>query len=310
MFSNARLLSAVCLAAALPLAGCQFYTTVSSAGDLGVGDVRYPSILLSAPDTEASKSIPVVVSVHGFGATAYETEYAANYLAARGFLISRPNLGKHGSATMEEFTGGTWQDWAGPIADEYKRLKAVGYKNVQFLTVSTGGPIVMELLSRSPGAFLPDEPKRITMVAPLLDSTDKMLGGVGLLQFLGAKGRPTKQTGQRIGRHYSDWPTNSLRQLLDLTEVMKGRLRKTINVSDSTRIQIFQSNGDGTVDPVSAEMWSAGIRGGLVSVYKLDSTFHVPIGNENVVDGKSDYEDKDKALRDRILDQIVAAHKL
>lgn len=309
MRSKTLVRPALALALSLPLAGCQFYTSVSSTGDLGVDNVRFADVLLSGPnpDTEASKSIPVVIAVHGFGATAYETQYTADYLTARGFLVSRPNLGGHGTATLEEFSASTWMQWGAPIAAEYRRLRDAGYDNVQFVTISTGGTVVMELLSRK--QFLPDEPKRISMVAPLLDSTDKMLGGVGLLQFLGAKGRPTKKTGSNFGRFYSDWPAGALRQLLDLTEVMKGRLRSRITISDDTRIQIFQSTRDGTVDPVSAEIWAGGMKGGLVSVYKLDSDRHVPIGVENVVDNKTDFSPQDLALRDRVLYQIATAHK-
>lgn len=297
------------LAASLPLAGCAFYSTVSATGDLGIDNVRVPPILLSkaqAPD-EASKSLPVVITVHGFGATNYETQYAADFLKARGFLVSLPNMGGHGEASLEQFASATWLDWGRPIAEEYNALKALGYRDVQFLTVSTGGPVVMELLSRK--QFQVAEPKRISMVAPILDSYDKLLGGVGLLQFLGARGRPTKKTGTNVGKFYSDWPASSLRQLVDLTEVMKGRLRTGITVSDDTRIQIFQSDGDTTVDPVSADLWASGIKGGLVAVYRLNSSKHVPIGMENIDNGKSDFTPQDLALRDRILAQIAAAHK-
>lgn len=301
---------ALAAAASLPLAGCAFYSTVSATGDLGIGNVTFSSNLLSkaqAPD-EASKSLPVVVMVHGFGATAYETQYSADFLQARGFLVSQPNLGGHGEASLDQFAAATWQDWGRPIADEYNALKTLGYQNVQFLTISTGGTVVMELLSRQ--QFQTAEPRRISMVAPILDSTDKLLGGVGLLQFFGAKGRPTKKTGSNVGRFYSDWPATSLRQLLDLTEVMKGRLRAgTVKVPDDAKVQIFQSNGDGTVDPVSADLWASGIKGGLVSVFRLDSLKHVPIGVENVVEGKSDFSPQDLALRDRLLEQVATAHK-
>jgi carboxylesterase len=308
MASRTAALGFIALSAAL-LAGCELYNYVSGPGDLGIDGVVFDdtTLKLAAPDTEASKSMPVVIAVHGFGATAYETGYAAEYLTQRGILVSRPNMGKHGTATRDQFGASTWREWEAPIRDEYTRLVNAGYKSVGFLTISTGGPVVMELVT---SGVLNPPPRRISMVAPLLDFDDKRSGLVPVFQMLGAINRPSKKTGTNIGKFYADWPAGALRQLVDLTEVMKARLRRTVtSIPVDTKIQIFQSMRDKTVDPLSAQLWANGIKGPLVSVFMIDSDRHVPIGVENVVDGKGEFTADDKALRDKMLDQVAAAHK-
>jgi carboxylesterase len=296
--------SRILLGLATLLSGCSFYSYVSTTGDLGVGNVHDTADLLSAqaaPD-DASRSLPVVVAVHGFSATTYEMSTAATYLKSKGCLVSRVLMGAHGT-TVEAFKNSTWKDWEGPVAAEYNKVVDMGYTNISFLTASTGGPIVMELYT-NPANPLKSKPKRINMVAPLLDYSDKnkIIGLAGILQTLGAFNKQSPNTGSSKGHWYSDWPVT--------TEVMKGRLRTTISIPDDTRIQIFQSNGDPTVDPLSGTLWVNGIHGGLVSLYMVNSSIHVPIGPDFIDDtGKDTWTDADKALRNRILDQVVASVK-
>ncbi|MBM3268668.1 MAG: hypothetical protein FJZ01_13565 [Candidatus Sericytochromatia bacterium] len=293
-------------AATLATAGCQFYSYVSSAGDLGIDCFKDTEIKAALPSTEASKSAPVAVLVHGYTATTYETNYAAEFLKKRGYIVSQVMMGAHGT-NLVDFSKSTWRIWAEPVATEYNRLTAAGYQNVSLLTVSTGGPVAMELYAE--GKFNPP-PKRISMVAPILDFADKLSGAAGLLKALGAVNSPSKNSGSSKCHWYSDRPIDAVLQLVDLTEVMKGRLRGTINLPPDLKIQIFQSLRDKTVDPLSAQIWANGLKGGMVSVTMVDSDFHVPIGPEFIDDsGKNTWTDADRATRDRILEQVAAGNR-
>lgn len=296
--------------AALILPGCEFYSSVSETGDLGIGTVRDTTAgkLVSAlptPDS-ASRSLPVVIAVHGFTASTFETTPVAEYLRGKGFLVSQVLMGAHG-VSLDEFKASTWRTWEIPVLEEYQKLMTLGYKNIGFVTASTGGSVVMELYTS--GQLVP-APTRISMVAPLLDFADKRIGIMGILQALGASNKPSKATGNSFGHWYSDWSIRQLRELQDLTEIMKSRLRGSIPLPDNAKIQIFQSMGDKVVDPFSADIWTNGIKGGLVSLYRLDSDLHVPIGQEFIDDkGVNTWTAKDRATKTRIFEQIEAWQK-
>ncbi|MEB3298721.1 MAG: hypothetical protein VKO21_04475 [Candidatus Sericytochromatia bacterium] len=350
---------AALLALMLAISGCGFYGVASVNGDIGRGAVasalnqanlvskRFEGQQL----TEQQKDTPVVVAVHGFSATTFETLYStgttpqeasASYnLENRGLLVSRVLMGGHNESS-EAFGNSTWLDWQKPVLEEAEALQKLGFRHIDFLTVSTGGPILMQALLADKLAARGVTPRRITMVAPLLEFKDKTINLLGVLQTLGASNSPSPTNGVSRGHWYADRPIGAVKQLLDLTEVVKGQLRGVVAghirpLAPGTKVLIVQSDGDGTVDATSADIWLKGLRGpaaaatqasGLVTQLKVVSGRHVPVGPpnlkgerggkrvvdgvdyptfEDVPDGQS-WSDDEVRLRVRLIRQIGDFH--
>lgn len=348
------------LVGALALSGCGFYSVASVSGqDLGAGlatPAENGAKLVSTAfanrvPTEQEKDTPVLVAVHGFSATTFETMYgtgtapqeanAPYNLERRGLLVSRVLMGGH-NETPAAFGASRWSDWQKPVLDEVQALQKLGFRKIDILTVSTGGPIVMQALLSGKFKALGVTPRRVTLVAPILEFKDKAINLLGVLETLGASNSPSPTSGVSRGHWYADRPIGAVKQLLDLTEVVKGQLRQVSagtldGVPAETRVLIVQSDGDGTVDAVSADIWVRGLRGkladttqaaGLVSVLKVVSSRHVPIGPPNLegskdgtrsidgivhptfadAKGADAWSDAEVRLRVRLLEQIGDFH--
>lgn len=286
------------LAIALLLAGCAPPTATPGELDDGLRPHRSRLVSQEIPaPTEAQKAAPVVIAAHGFNATEFETSLAAAHLRARGALVSEVLLGGHGTS-LEDFSRSTWRTWQAPVLAEYEALVARGYASIGFVTTSTGGTVLLEALGR--GALKP-APTRIAMVAPLVDVAPggpRALGYAGLLRWLGVAGQAVDRTGTAKGNWYRYRPVEQLMQLVDLTEVTKGRLRAGIPLGDGASVLVVQATQDPTVDPKGAELVRSGLRGGAVRVEYLASGLHVPIWPDGVTETftAADAEHRERAL--------------
>lgn len=271
------------------------------AGDLDDGAHPVTPRLVSqefASPSEAEKDALVVVAVHGYTATTYELKPAADYLRSQGIRVSEVLLGAHGTS-IQDFEKSTWKTWEAPIVAEYQALRQEGYRNVALLGTSTGGTLILEALTS--GKLVP-APKRLAMVAPLIEIKNKLAGYAGLLDWLGMKYVDTNPQGTSIGNWYRFRPAGTITSLVDLTEIMKFRLRTGVRL-DGTKTLVFQSKDDPTVDPVSAELLRQGLKSDL-EVELVDSSLHIPIWPDGV--GGHAFSAQEAALRQQILERIRA----
>lgn len=295
----------------LALAGCgSFYALLPGhlspsyeirAGDLDSGAHPAHSILVSqlaAPDA-ASKSLPVAVLAHGFGATPYETSLIADQLHASGMLVSQVLLGGHGTS-VEDFEKATWKTWEAPVIAEYRALRALGYTHVMIVGTSTGCPLWLDGIQS--GQVTP-VPSRIVMVSPMIEVSNKLMGYTGVLGWLGVKAKVLDATGTTMGNWYNNWPATAITSLLDLSEITKARLAAGITLPTATRVLVLQSEIDPTVDPRGAEMVREGLKGATVTVEMLKSTLHVPVRPDGI-DGVN-YTPDQAALRSKLLQEIA-----
>lgn len=286
------------LALALTLTGCALPSAVP--GELDDGQRPHRARLLSQElptPSEAQQAMPVVIAAHGFNATEFETSLAAQRLRARGALVSEVLLGGHGTS-LADFSQSTWRSWQAPVLAEYAALIARGFKSVGFVTTSTGGTVLLEALGR--GALQPP-PSRLALVAPLIDVAPggpRVIGYTGLLRWLGVSGQAVERKGAAKGNWYHFRPSEQLIELVDLTEVTKARLRAGIALPGGASVLVVQSTQDPTVDPKSAELVRAGLRGGEVRVEYVASGLHVPIWPDGVTEtfGPADAENRERAL--------------
>lgn len=256
---------------------CQSSFTAFTPQDLDSGQVK-PSVgadLLSAkaPPDAAAKDVPVVVTAHGYGATSYENKAILDYLTAAPYQLlgSRVMLGAHGT-NVYEFEKSSWQDWQKPLETELDQLESLGYKHINVLTTSTGGSLMLELLSRKRFAHL----EKLVMVAPLVSFSNKTFQFAELIKLLGIRSIPGELQGHAVGNWYRERPVTTLVQLSNLTNLVRQRLEAGLILPTELQVMIVQSNQDGTVDPVSAGLLAQGLKGGALKIRVVSSKQHVP----------------------------------
>lgn len=275
--------------ASLLSAGCGVPPAVP--GHLDDGQRPAQTRLLStevASPTAAQRAQPVVITVHGFTATTFETRLAAERLRKRGALVSELLLGGHGTS-LDDFSKSTWETWQAPLIREYRALLAKGYESVGFLTTSTGGALLLEALGRG---LLTPAPRQIALVAPLVDlvPANRQLGYAGVMGWFGMAGQAVERPRVTKGNWYHYRPLPQLTQLLDLTEVLKGRLRKGIVLGADAKVLVVQARRDPTVDARSAELVRLGLKMADVNVLYLDSSWHIPVWPDGVADEQTSLE--------------------
>jgi carboxylesterase len=62
------------------------------------------------------------------------------------YRISQVLLDGHGR-DYQSFKASTWQDWSAAITREYEKLVALGYTKISMVGSSTGGTLILQLVS-------------------------------------------------------------------------------------------------------------------------------------------------------------------
>jgi len=289
---------ALALALTLALSGCSTrYVTL--AGDLDDGTNPKKSVLVSErvpTPTDAQKTSKVAVLAHGYSASTYEMQALEDYLEGKGYLVSNVLLGGHGTS-VTDFEKTTWKDWGRPVAAEYQKLRDLGFQDVSVVGASTGGTLFLEMLASQQ---LNPAPKRVVLVGTLVNFKEKTIAFSGLLGWLGAKSSPNNLGQNAVGNWYRNRPVSTLHSLVDLTEIVKGKLRAGIPLETGAKALIIQSDGDPTVDPDSAKMILSGLKGDA-SLRMIHSSQHVPI---RVPDVDRNWTDQEKAQQQDLLAEI------
>ncbi|MNK70409.1 Carboxylesterase [compost metagenome] len=269
----------IILSLSILLAGCSTGYVIN-AGDLDDGSIAKKSVLVSelvSSPTDVQKAGKVAILAHGFSASTYEMQALEDYLEGKGYLVSNVLLGGHGTS-VTDFEKTTWKDWGKPVADEYKKLREMGFQDVSVVGASTGGTLFLEMLGSQQ---LTPAPRRVVLVAPLVLFKEKTIAFSGLLEWLGAKSSPNNLGQNAVGNWYRNRPVSTLKSLVDLTEVVKGQLRGGISLDASTKALVIQSDQDPTVDPESTKLILSGVKGDI-RLQMIHSKLHVPIRLPNV----------------------------
>lgn len=288
----------IILSLSIVLAGCSTGYVIN-AGDLDDGNIAKKSVLVSElvpTPTDVQKSGKVAVLAHGFSASTYEMQALEDYLEGKGYLVSNVLLGGHGTS-VTDFEKTTWKDWGKPVAEEYKKLRDMGFQDVSVVGASTGGTLFLEMLGTQQ---LTPAPQRVVLVAPLVLFKEKAIAFSGLLEWLGAKSSPNNLGQNAVGNWYRNRPVSTLKSLVDLTEVVKGQLRGGLTLDSGTKALVIQSDQDPTVDPESAKLILAGVKGDI-RLQMIHSKQHVPIRLPNV---DRDWTDTEKAQQQALLADI------
>jgi len=226
--------------------------------------------------TEIQKNTPVIIAAHGYSATTFEWDELREFADTKGtFYVSQVLLGGHGRSYVD-FKTATWQDWQNSIKVEYEKLSNAGFKKIYLAGSSTGAPLIINLLK---SGFFADytSPKGIFLVDPIVVSANKTLTMVGLLGPVLGYTTVELPTGEQ-GHWYVYRPQESLKQLMELINLVRVDLQNGITLPTETYMKVYKSTLDDVADPVSALLIYKGMKtspNGTIDVEMVDSKLHV-----------------------------------
>ena len=226
--------------------------------------------------TALEAQIPVVIAIHGYGATTFEwDEFRTWSGSGTDFSISQVLLGGHGRE-YQTFKNSSWKDWRQPIINEFEALEKKGYKNISFAGSSTGSTLILEMLAN--GYFDGHiKPRHIFLIDPIIVPSDKLLTLVGALgPIIGYTTVDNTNSEAKYYYHYR--PYETLQELRNVINVVRKDLEKGFTLPPGCSLNVFKSEKDEVSDPVSAVMIYKGITtnaGGKVDVNMVPSNLHV-----------------------------------
>lgn len=220
------------------------------------------------------KGQSVIVTAHGFAATPFENAFILDWLCEQGgYLGSRVMLGGHGVGS-HAFRTARWQDWQAPLEAELRALHRQGCDNMIVLTTSTGGTLLLELLSRSHFPAI----QKLVFVAPIIEPYEKLMRMTQYARRMGMKtSLPNTFDDEWVGSWYRELPLHAVAELDVLTRKMRAQLRKGLHLPSHQRILIVQSRHEIVVDAQSAYAVAAGLKHNHVEIAMLDSIWHLPV---------------------------------
>lgn len=270
------------LIAAISFTGCEPDVTK----DMLDGDVIFdPSLynpeefLVSAKypnPTHTDLNMHVLIAVHGYSATTFEWQEFTDWTGEnKPYRISQVLLGGHGR-TYDDFKNASWQDWKFAITEEYQKLEALGYKKISLVGSSTGGPLLIELVSS--GYFdVHIHPKNIFLIDPIVVSSIKTQSIAGIVgPMLGYV--ESDLEGDETKYWYRFRPHETVSELNDLMKVVRKDLENGITLPSSTYMKAYHSKNDPTSSSTSTVLIYKGTKtanGSNIDVEIMDSEIHV-----------------------------------
>ena len=239
----------------------------------------YPKLyLLSAAienPTPADLKKPVIILAHGFSATTFEWQEFKEYSQiTKDFYTSQVLLGAHGRDYVD-FKNGTWEQWQSPIVEEFNKLSALGYENINIAASSTGCPLVLDMLQKNKIDLA--KLRKVYFVDPVVVPSNKTLSLIPAIGPALDYVETTMEKGEN-GYWYKYRPYQALEQLNEVTQLVRKELEEGIVLPKNIQLVVYKSLKDGTADPVSAALLKRGIHsidGGNIDVVMVNSQLHV-----------------------------------
>lgn len=226
--------------------------------------------------TPAEAGRPVIIAIHGYGATTFEWDEFHAWKGARtDFSISQVLLGGHGR-DYQSFKNATWRVWREPIVAEFEKLEKAGYTNISFAGSSTGCTLILKLLAE--GYFDSHiKPRHIFLIDPIIVPANKMLTLVGVLGPIIGYTKVDNTAGEeKYYYHYR--PYETLQQLRNVINEVRKDLEKGVTLPAGCTMKVYKSEKDDVADAVSAVMINKGIRSSTGNAPEIDmipSKLHV-----------------------------------
>lgn len=267
-----------------------------------------PNYLVSTRFSEFSPALlntPVIVAVHGYSATTFETDELRAYMEKKGVLVSQVLMGGHGR-DLDSFIASSWHDWGGPILHEVEQLKALGFKHISILAISASGAITVDYLDNG---LLDGKVEHIFLVDPFIESRNKALYyssflGLFMHNFPAWVGR----NHIKVANWYNNNPAPTLTQLSQLVKQVRHDIKDGITIPNGMSVTVFQSDNDPVADPEGSYALVSSMSGNK-NLLKIPSPHHVSI--QGGARDKDEWSHTDIENQHRIFEQIfttVARH--
>ncbi len=231
---------------------------------------KYPNPTLS----DLNKHI--LIAVHGYSATTFEWQEFQDYSDPNGpYRVSQVLLDGHGR-TYSDFKDATWNDWSWAIKREYEKLEELGYTKISMVGSSTGGPLLLELVSSGYfNSHIP--PKNIFLIDPIVVSSIKLQSIAGIVgPMLGYVKK--EQEGDEKKYWYKFRPHETVNELNNLMKLIRKELESGFSLPQGTYLKCYHSKHDPTASSTSTVMIYKGLTtcsGQPIDVEIMDSEFHV-----------------------------------
>jgi carboxylesterase len=224
----------------------------------------------------AERGKPVIIAIHGYGATTFEWDEFRTWAGARtDFSLSQVLLGGHGRA-YQTFKDSSWEDWRQPILNEFEALEAQGYTNISFAGSSTGSTLILDMLAS--GYFNGHiKPSHIFLIDPIIIPAEKTLSLVGVLgPIIGYTSVENTEGEEKYYYHYR--PYETLKELKNVIGKVRKDLEKGFRLPQNCTLNVFKSDKDDVADAVSAVLIYKGLKtfeGNPIGVSMISSDLHV-----------------------------------
>lgn len=277
------------------------------------GKIIFDSSLITPANYLLSESIPnpdsatllkpVIITAHGYTASNYEwTEFRDFIKKQPNALVSLVLLGGHGR-TYDDFKASSWQDWQQPIIDEYNRLRSKGYKKICLAGSSTGGTLILDMISANKINF--DVLRRVFLIDPIIIPANKTLSTVSVVGSFVSYIEVELESGEN-GYWYKYRPEETLKELEELTTQKRNELESGIYLPKNVFMTVYKSKKDGTVDPNSAVLLKRGVKnndGTEIDIQMIESSLHV----FTRLHGRNSYSQNDIELQQKTFNDIYTA---
>jgi carboxylesterase len=220
---------------------------------------------------------PVFIVIHGYSASTFEWEEFRSWSGqTQDYFISSVLMGGHGR-TYEDFKKATWRDWQASIIEEYNRLVAAGYKNLNFIGSSTSGALLLNMVGSGFFGSSNVVPRQILLVDPIVIPADKTLSlAPAIGPILGYIEADNTAEEDRYWYHFR--PQETLNELNKVLIHVRKQLQSGIQLPANCALKVYKSVKDPSADPVSAVLIFKGVKmfnGGNIDVQMIDSHYHV-----------------------------------
>jgi carboxylesterase len=226
--------------------------------------------------TAADLDKHIILAVHGYSATTFEWQEFVDWSdPSSSYEVSQVLLDGHGR-DYQSFKASTWQDWSSAITKEYEKLVALGYTKISMVGSSTGGTLILELISSGYfNSHLP--PKNLFLVDAIVVPSVKLQSVVGLIGPM-IVFTEADQTAEENKYWYRFRPQETITELNNVMRVVRKDLESGVRLPTGTYLKEFHSLHDPVASSTSSVLIYKGLKtstGANIDVQLMDSDIHV-----------------------------------
>jgi carboxylesterase len=217
----------------------------------------------------------VLIAIHGYSASTFEWQEFQDWSTDSSYRISQVLLDGHGR-TYADFKASKWEDWRDAVTKEYEALEALGYTKISLVGSSTGGPLILELMSS--GYFNNHvAPKNAFLIDAIVVPTVKLQSIAGIVGPMLVYVEADQDPGEEK-YWYTFRPQETVNELNDLIKEVRQSLENGVKAPAGTYVKMFHSKLDPTASTTSAVLTYKGLtlsNGNKIDVQIMDSEIHV-----------------------------------